>query len=97
MEFKELTDEEWSCFVPQLPPPARTERLTRFNRDNYSVGRSCVERFFGWLKGGFRRLVVRYERLTSNFLGFLHLACIAILLRGMKWVSTSDLGRSSQR
>jgi transposase len=26
MEFKELTDEEWSYFAPQLPPPARMGR-----------------------------------------------------------------------
>ena len=74
----------------------KRERPNRFSVKGYSVGRSCVERFSGWLKGGFRRLVIRYERLTSTFLGFLHLACIAILLRSMKWVSTSDLGRSSQ-
>jgi len=61
---------------------ARRGRPTRFNRDNYSVGRSCVERFLGWLKGGFRRLIIRYERLTYTFLGLLHLACIAIPLRG---------------
>jgi transposase len=39
-----------------------------------------VERLFAWL-GSFRRLVVRYERRVDNFLGFVHLACIVILLR----------------
>jgi transposase len=29
----------------------------------------------------FRRLVVRYERHTLNFLGFVHLGCILMLLR----------------
>lgn len=29
----------------------------------------------------FRRLVVRYERHALNYLGFVHLACILILLR----------------
>ena len=38
------------------------------------------ERLFAWL-GSFRRLVVRYERRVDNFLGFVHLACIVILLR----------------
>ncbi|MCP8316390.1 MAG: IS5 family transposase [archaeon] len=74
---------------------AKRGKLNRFNTKGYSVGRSCVERFFGWLKGGFRRLIIRYERLASTFRGFLHLACIAILLRSMRWVSTSDLGRRS--
>lgn len=39
-----------------------------------------VERLFAWL-GTFRRLVVRYERHALNYLGFVHLGCILILLR----------------
>jgi transposase len=39
-----------------------------------------VERLFAWL-GNFRRLVVRYERHALNYLGFVHLGCILILLR----------------
>jgi len=39
-----------------------------------------IERLFAWL-GNFRRLVVRYERLTLNYLGFVQLGCILILLR----------------
>jgi transposase len=34
-----------------------------------------VERFFSWLQN-FRRLVVRYERKSANFLGFVLLAAI---------------------
>jgi transposase len=39
-----------------------------------------VERLFAWL-GNSRRLVVRYERSALNYLGFVHLGCILILLR----------------
>lgn len=39
-----------------------------------------VERLCGWLQN-FRRLVVRYEYHADNFQGFLHLACILLLLR----------------
>jgi transposase len=39
-----------------------------------------VERLFAWL-GNFRRLVVRYERRAENYLGFVHLGCVVILLR----------------
>jgi transposase len=39
-----------------------------------------VERLFAWL-GNFRRLVVRYERKAQNYLGFVHLGCVTILLR----------------
>lgn len=49
-------------------------KLRRFKR------RWKVERLFAWL-GNFRRLVVRYERHLDNYLGFVHLGCIVILLR----------------
>ena len=39
-----------------------------------------IERLFAWM-GNFRRLVVRYERYALNYLGFVHLGCILILLR----------------
>jgi len=39
-----------------------------------------VERFFARLNN-FRRLVVRWERHAANYLGFLELACVVILLR----------------
>ena len=39
-----------------------------------------IERLFAWL-GNFRRLVVRYERSQLNYLGFVQLGCILILLR----------------
>jgi transposase len=39
-----------------------------------------IERTFAWL-GNFRRLVIRYERLITVYLGFFHLACIIIALR----------------
>ena len=43
--------------------------------------RSRVERFFGWLKEGFRRLAVRHERRLSTFLAFVLLAGFLITLR----------------
>lgn len=42
-----------------------------------------IERLLAW-RGNFRRLVVRYERHERhalNYLGFVHLGCILILLR----------------
>jgi transposase len=39
-----------------------------------------IERLFAWMQN-FRRLVVRYEYYAENFLGFVYLACIIILLR----------------
>lgn len=56
------------------PPTQDGRPLRRYRR------RWKVERLFGWLQN-FRRLVVRYERHVENFLGFVHLGCILILLR----------------
>jgi transposase len=42
--------------------------------------RAFAERLFAWL-GNFRRLVVRYERHALNYLGFVHVGCMLILLR----------------
>jgi transposase len=39
-----------------------------------------VERFFAWLYN-YRRLTVRWEFHAANFLGFLKLGCMMILLR----------------
>lgn len=39
-----------------------------------------VERLFAWLHN-FRRLVTRYELRVENFLGFVHLGCLCIILR----------------
>jgi transposase len=67
----------------ELIAPHRTRRriprqdgrpLRRYRR------RYLVERLFAWLQQ-FRRLVVRYEHDVMNFLGFVHLGCIVILMR----------------
>ena len=39
-----------------------------------------VERLFAWLLR-FRRISTRYEYKSENFLGFVHLGCLVILLR----------------
>jgi transposase len=49
-------------------------KLRRYNR------RWKIERLFAWLSN-FRRLMVRYERRVENYLGFVKLGCIVILLR----------------
>ncbi len=42
--------------------------------------RWLVERFFAWLQWK-RRLLIRWEYYATNFLGFVQLACITMLLR----------------
>ena len=49
-------------------------KLRRYSR------RWRVGRLFAWLHW-FRRLVARYEYYIENFLGFVHLACLVLLLK----------------
>jgi transposase len=49
-------------------------KLRRYRR------RWLIERLFGWLMKS-RRLVTRYEHKAENFLAFVHLGCMLILLR----------------
>lgn len=39
-----------------------------------------VERFFAWLQN-FRRVATRFDYKAENYLGFVHLGCLVILLR----------------
>jgi hypothetical protein len=58
----------------QRNPRVDGRKLRRYKR------RWRVERLFAWLHK-FRRVVVRYDYHAENFLGFVHLDCIKILLR----------------
>jgi transposase len=49
-------------------------KLRRYRR------RWKVERLFAWMHN-FRRLVTRWEYHIENFLGFVHLACLRLLIR----------------
>ena len=64
--------------------PHRTNRRRAPTQDGRPLRRSRrrwrVERLHAWLQN-FRRLVTRYEYHAENFLGFVQLGCIVILLR----------------
>ena len=68
----------------ELISPHRRNRTKPVTQDGRALRRYRrrwkVERLFAWLHN-FRRLVVRYEYHVENFLGFVHLACMLILLR----------------
>jgi transposase len=67
----------------QLIAPKRSNHHTRC-QDGRALRRYSrrwrVERLFAWLLR-FRRVSERYEHKAENFLGFVHLACLVILLR----------------
>lgn len=64
--------------------PHKENRVKEPTQDGRSLRRYKrrwkVERLIAWLQN-FRRLVVRYEYHAQNFLGFVQLGCIVILLR----------------
>ena len=68
--------------IPDSPlkTKKRPGRPRVFDKEMYRGVRYNVERLFGWLKA-FRRIIIRYERLPSTFLGFVQLGCVVILLR----------------
>lgn len=72
---------------PQIPRRSRRRNPGRppvFAECSYKKYRSSVERFFSMLKGGFRRLAIRYERLASTFMGLINIACFIIHWRVLR-------------
>jgi transposase len=68
----------------EMIAPHRRNRIKPKTRDGRPL-RRCrprgkIERLFAWL-GNVRRVMVRYERYSLNYLGFVHLGCILVLLR----------------
>ena len=75
---KELADEGIEMIAPhrrnRIRPKTQDGRaLRRYRR------RWVIERFFAHLQN-YRKIVVRYERYAENFLAFVQLGCIRLLL-----------------
>lgn len=64
---------------PVIPPRPQRRRKHAFDKAMYKE-RNLVERFFGKLKQ-FRRIATRYDKLLSNFKGFVLIAAILIWLK----------------
>jgi transposase len=67
-----------------LIAPHRAGRRRPATQDGRQQRRYCrrwkIERLFAWLQN-YRRLVTRWESHVENYLGFVQLGCIVILLR----------------
>ncbi len=88
---RELAERGVEMIAPHNPTRKRKTQdgraLRRYRR------RWHVERLFAWMMR-FRRIVTRYEHNASNYLGFVKLACAAILLRQPTFRGTSRFGDS---
>lgn len=65
--------------TPVIPPKSNRLDIIVYDKESYKQ-RNKVERLFNKLKQ-FRRVATRYEKLKANFLAFVLLACIVIMLR----------------
>ncbi len=83
LDEKLLNERGVELIAPNINRPGRRKRKPQDGRPLRRYRRRWkVERLFAWLQN-FRRLVVRYEYHADNFLGFVWLGCIVILLRQM--------------
>ena len=77
-------DEQLAEIGIELIAPHKRNRKKAKTQDGRKLRRYKrrwkVERLFAWMHN-YRRVVVRYEYHLDNFLGFVHLACILILLK----------------
>ena len=77
-------DEELATLGIDMIAPHRENRQKAKTQDGRKLRRYKrrwkVERLFAWLQN-YRRILVRYEYHDANYLGFVHLGCILILLR----------------
>jgi transposase len=79
-----LDEELLEDFGVKLISPHRAGRRRPTTQDGRELRRYRhrwkVERLFAWLLW-FRRIVTRWEVSADNFLGFVQLGCLSILLR----------------
>lgn len=64
---------------PVIPPRRHRKHQHAYDKALYKE-RNVIERFFNKLKQ-FRRVATRYDKLLVNFIGFVKIAAIAIILR----------------
>jgi len=64
-----------------IPYKSNSKLVQNNAQNNYGKTRYVVERFFAWLKNGFHRTRIRYERIADNYLGFVYLASIMMYWR----------------
>ena len=62
-----------------IPSLSSRKEQRDYDRERYK-DRNLVERFWGKIKQ-FRRVATRYEKTARNFLAFVHVAAIMVLLK----------------
>jgi len=71
--------------IPRIPHRNFKTRTNKsVDQSKYNKTRYVVERFFAWLKCGFHRTRIRYERLVENYLGFINIASFLMYCRVLR-------------
>ena len=77
-------DEKLAEHGVELIAPHRSNRRKEKTQDGRKLRRYRrrwkIERLFAWLQN-YRRILVRFDRIVENYIGFVHLGCLVILLR----------------
>jgi transposase len=77
-------DKKLAEFETELIAPHKVNRKKVKTQDARKLRRYKrrwkIERLFAWLQN-FRRVLIRFDYYDANYLGFVHPACIVILLR----------------
>jgi transposase len=77
-------DRELAAEAFEMIAPHKSNRVRPPTQDGRVLRRYCrrwkVERLNAWLQN-FRRIATRFDYYAENYLGFVHLGCIKILLR----------------
>jgi transposase len=77
-------DSELAAMGVEMIAPHRSNRTKTVTQDGRKLRRYRrrwkIERLFAWLHN-FRRIAMRFDFHDENYLGFVHLGCIRILLR----------------
>lgn len=68
--------------IPSRAKKKHRGRPRLFDKEALKRIRYTVERFFSWMKS-FRRIDSRFDRRADSFMGFIHIACSLILMRGV--------------
>ena len=69
----------------RIPYKKNSKFIVQNNSYNhYNKTRFVVERFFAWLKNGFHRTRIRYERNSENYLGLINITSFLMYCRVLR-------------
>ena len=77
-----LRNRDITCCIPYK---TNSKFILQNNMQNsYNKTRFVVERFFAWLKNGFHRTRIRYEKVAENYLAFVNIASFLMYCRVLR-------------